>query len=284
MNSQITRFKHIANYNLLKAQDLFQKNWFKLVLVFLVAFVITRKDLSISLNLNSAASYISETTESVPTAHAEQTSYITNEVPPDDDNKPLDMKSTAVSPAAKKKTKDNKANDFSNIGFVLNPGYAKRHNIDPAIVAEKKKIVDAYIKRYAKTAQQEMEEYGIPASITLAQGLLESDAGKSRLALQNNNHFGIKCFSRNCAKGHCSNYTDDTHKDFFRKYDSAWESFRAHSTFLQKDRYKHLKKYGTTDYESWAHGLRKAGYATDKRYAYKLIGLIEALDLDKYDR
>ena len=141
----------------------------------------------------------------------------------------------------------------------------------------------SYVRRFAHVAMSEMEQFGIPASITLAQGLLESQAGNSPLAKEANNHFGIKCFSKKCKKGHCRNFSDDHHKDFFRKYPSAWESYRAHSLFLQKDRYKHLLALGKTDYKNWAHGLKKAGYATDPKYAQKLIRLIEGLDLSKYD-
>ncbi|MFK7947953.1 MAG: glycoside hydrolase family 73 protein, partial [Saprospiraceae bacterium] len=185
---------------------------------------------------------------------------------------------------SKPKTDGNQANDFSNIGFVMNPTYAKRHNISPEIVEKKNMIVKAYVSRYVPVAKIEQNLYGIPTSITLAQGLLESDAGHSRLAKQNNNHFGIKCFSRTCAKGHCANFTDDSHKDFFRVYKSAWESYREHSLFLQKPRYKHLLDLPPTDYKAWAKGLSKAGYATDKRYADKLITLIEALNLHQYDK
>ena len=138
-----------------------------------------------------------------------------------------------------------------------------------------------YVRRFAKVAQGEMHKFGIPASITLAQGLLESGAGKSPLATKNNNHFGIKCFSRNCQKGHCKNFTDDSHKDFFRVYKTAWESYRAHSQFLQGIRYKHL--LGETSYKIWANGLSKAGYATDKTYGKKLIDLIEGMELYRYD-
>ena len=120
-----------------------------------------------------------------------------------------------------------------------------------------------YVNRFSDVARTEMEQFGIPASITLAQGLLESSAGKSPLARDANNHFGIKCFSKKCKKGHCKNFSDDHHKDFFRTYPSAWESFRAHSLFLQKDRYKHLLDLKKTDYINWAVGLKKAGYATD---------------------
>lgn len=153
----------------------------------------------------------------------------------------------------------------------------------PASEAEKTKLQEAYIKRYAAVAQEEMGRYGIPASITLAQGLLESNAGQSPLATTANNHFGIKCFSRRCYKGHCRNYSDDSHKDFFRVYPNAWESFRAHSLFLQKPRYQPLFRLGKRDYRGWAHGLTKAGYATDPGYGDKLIRMIERFELHRYD-
>lgn len=140
-----------------------------------------------------------------------------------------------------------------------------------------------YIERYSKIAIGEMKQYGIPASISLAQGLIESRAGTSKLAVSNNNHFGMKCFSKNCKKGHCSNFTDDTHKDFFRKFPSAWESWRAHSQLLASGRYAKLKRHGR-DYRAWAYGLKSVGYATDRTYAEKLIGIIERYDLHKYDR
>ncbi|MEM1220809.1 MAG: glucosaminidase domain-containing protein, partial [Bacteroidota bacterium] len=142
----------------------------------------------------------------------------------------------------------------------------------------------AYVKRFAKVAQEEMRKFGIPASVTLAQGLLESNVGESALAVKNNNHFGMKCWEKSCAPGHCTNYKDDTHKDFFRRYNSAWESYRAHSHFLQKERYQSLFRLGRKNYKAWAKGLQKAGYATDQRYASKLIRIIEDLHLDRYDR
>ena len=154
----------------------------------------------------------------------------------------------------------------------------------PAPRTEKQNVQLEYVKRFAQVAQGEMKKFGIPASITLAQGLLESDAGKSRLASRHNNHFGIKCHSRKCPKGHCVNYADDTPKDFFRQYGTAWESFRAHSEFLQRDRYSSLHKLKPTDYKRWAKGLERAGYATGKGYGDKLIRLIEDLKLYQYDR
>lgn len=142
----------------------------------------------------------------------------------------------------------------------------------------------AYVREYADLALQEQEKYGIPASITLAQGILESVCGESRLARENNNHFGIKCFSRRCKRGHCTNFEDDHHKDFFRKYDSPRESYRAHSHLLRGKRYRHLFRLDPSDYRGWAYGLKKAGYATDQKYPEKLIRLIEELDLHRYDR
>ena len=142
---------------------------------------------------------------------------------------------------------------------------------------------DEYVDRFKKVAIDEMGKYGIPASISLAQGLIESRAGTSKLAVENNNHFGIKCFSRNCKKGHCTNFTDDTHKDFFRKFKTPWESWHAHSQLLASGRYAKLKRYGR-DYRKWAYGLKAIGYATDRTYAEKLIGIIERYDLHKYDR
>lgn len=140
-----------------------------------------------------------------------------------------------------------------------------------------------YVQRFGDIARKEMEKYGIPASISLAQGLVESRAGTSRLARQANNHFGMKCFSRNCRRGHCMNATDDTHKDFFRIYQNPWESWRAHSVMLSTGRYASLKQYGR-DYRKWAYGLKRLGYATNRTYAEKIIGMIERYDLHRYDQ
>lgn len=143
--------------------------------------------------------------------------------------------------------------------------------------------VKAYIRRYAKVAIAEHKKFGIPASIKMAQALIESRAGASTLAQKNNNHFGIKCFSKKCKSGHCTNLTDDSHKDFFRSYYSAWEGWRAHSQLLSSKRYKPLQKYGN-DYKAWAKGLKSIGYATDKKYDKKLIDIIEKYQLYRLDQ
>lgn len=139
----------------------------------------------------------------------------------------------------------------------------------------------AYIEKYAQLAVIQQKEYGIPASITLAQGLLESGAGQSEFAKKSNNHFGIKCHEWTGDKVY---HDDDAQGECFRKYENVLDSYRDHSLFLKnKGRYSFLFDFSPTDYESWAHGLKKAGYATDPSYAYKLISLIENYELHKYD-
>jgi flagellum-specific peptidoglycan hydrolase FlgJ len=179
--------------------------------------------------------------------------------------------------------KNNLANQFHNIAFILDPSAADRYNVSEAEVNKKNQICRDYIKKYAPIARIEQGKFGIPVSITLAQGLLESDAGHSRLAKSSTNHFGIKCFSHQCKKGHCKNFTDDTHKDFFVVYQNAWQSFRAHSVFLKQNRYQKLFYNKKTDYRSWAKGLKSAGYATDKNYDAKLIKIIETMKLNLLD-
>lgn len=139
-----------------------------------------------------------------------------------------------------------------------------------------------YIKKYSALAVEEMYRTGVPASITLAQGLLESGCGLSKLAVNGNNHFGIKC--HNTWEGARVYHDDDRKGECFRKYDSPEESFRDHSDFLRyRDRYKFLFDLELADYQGWAHGLRKAGYATDPKYPEKLIRLIEEHALYVYD-
>ena len=139
-----------------------------------------------------------------------------------------------------------------------------------------------YIARYSGMAVEQMKQYGIPASITLAQGLLESDAGRSSLATKCNNHFGIKCHSD--WTGRKIYHDDDERQECFRCYSDAADSYRDHSLFLVNGaRYQSLFKLGTTDYKGWARGLKAAGYATSPTYADKLIELIERYGLDRYD-
>ena len=142
---------------------------------------------------------------------------------------------------------------------------------------------EEYIQTYKDIAMREMREHRIPASITLAQGILESGAGNSALAREANNHFGIKCHKGWTGKTY---YMDDDAKDeCFRKYKNAEESFRDHSEFLcTRSRYAALFELEITDYEGWARGLKAAGYATNPKYAQLLIDRIKLYDLAKYDQ
>ena len=145
------------------------------------------------------------------------------------------------------------------------------------------KQYEEYIKKYRDIAVEEMERYHIPASITLAQGLLESGAGQGTLARKSNNHFGIKCGGD--WRGKTVKHDDDARNECFRVYKNAADSYRDHSKFLAgRPRYASLFKLDMTDYKGWAHGLKKAGYATNPRYAYQLIDIIERYDLYKYDK
>lgn len=140
-----------------------------------------------------------------------------------------------------------------------------------------------YISKYKHLAIEEMLRTGIPASITLAQGLLESGNGKSTLAIEANNHFGIKC--HNDWNGPYIRIDDDKPNEKFRKYDDVKDSYRDHSDFLtSKNRYSSLFNLNRTDYKSWAKGLKNAGYATARDYAHRLIKIIEEEKLYIYDK
>lgn len=140
---------------------------------------------------------------------------------------------------------------------------------------------EAYIYNLSDIAMDEMRKYGIPASITMAQGILESGSGKGRLSVEANNHFGIKCHDWTGAKIY---HDDDAAQECFRKYNNVKYSYRDHSLFLtSRRRYMDLFRLGKDDYKGWAKGLKKAGYATDKKYPQKLISLIERYELYKLD-
>ena len=270
--------------------------FWKALVFTMVIYTLQRKDISFDLHLNAIpnSGYFynffgyngqepaGETAAGIPVrtqTHSPKETWLPSV-------KPMNTSLLAVTPQTKRSEsepsgmKENLANTYDNLVFSSSD-YATSDSKNEATAKRKKQM--NYVKRFEKVARAEMKKYGIPASISLAQGLLESNAGESRLARKNNNHFGIKCFSKNCQSGHCSNFTDDHHKDFFRKYRSAWESYRAHSLLLQSKRYKSLLDLNPRDYKGWAKGLKKAGYATDRHYAEKLIELIESLRLHQYD-
>ncbi len=242
------------------------RHWLDLFLLCLMLYVVFNKNITIEFNLNSRGG---------------QTAMVT----PAASVVPSALKSSDKSETSEKAevTQSKQSKKIRNLTFILSPDYARRKNVNRAIVREKIDYCLAYVNRFAAQARLEMKEYGIPASITLAQGLLESDAGDSRLARESNNHFGIKCRTK-CRSCTCRNYTDDDIYDMFRVFESATDSYREHSILLNSKRYRHLLKLKKTDYKAWARGLKKAGYATDPRYAEKVIQIIEALDLQRFDR
>ena len=283
----------LFSYHFKRVSSWFQLYWFRISVLCFLSFIFLRKDFTIELNLNSSTAFAeqSETGEQLPASFWQNLPAASSFLPvlekPEKIEQPLHkIGESSDSKLDKNQSRlelfglfdDNTSNTYSNMTYTK-----KKEKKYSARKAEKIKKQKAYVKRFAAVAQSEMKKFGIPASITLAQGLIESNAGESRLATQNNNHFGMKCFSKKCGKGHCSNFTDDSHKDFFRKYPSAWASYRAHSKMLMGKRYKGLKKHGS-NYNAWAHGLKKAGYATDKNYATKLIHIIEELELDRFDQ
>ena len=159
------------------------------------------------------------------------------------------------------------------VGLCFNPLFINAQNITP----------EQYIETYKLIAIREMHAYKIPASITLAQGILESGSGNSKLAREANNHFGIKCHKD--WKGDKFFHDDDAKDECFRVYDNAEESYKDHSLFLaKKKRYAFLFDYKVTNYKKWAKGLKKAGYATNPKYPSLLINLIERYDLHQYDK
>jgi flagellum-specific peptidoglycan hydrolase FlgJ len=245
-NKQLALIKHNLQNHMIRANNVVQSLWFKAIVLAIIVFFLSKKELSLQISVNNA-----------------RTSLATQQII-GNDAKPNALQET----------------DAGWTALFMNP---EKDLSAPKTASEKRKACEEYIQRFYKIAQTEMYKFKIPASITLAQGLLESNAGNSRLARQNNNHFGMKCFSTKCKNGHCSNFTDDTHKDFFRKYGTAWESFREHSQLLVRPKYKPLQQYGM-DYKKWAQGLENAGYATNKQYAEGLIRLIKEFELYKYDK
>ena len=175
---------------------------------------------------------------------------------------------------------DTSTNRSVKVEVVIEPAKKKSPPKKTTPVHSNPKL--AYIETYKEIAMNEMRRYKIPASITLAQGMVESGSGQSNLVQKSNNHFGIKCHKG--WTGGRTYHDDDEKGECFRVYKHPENSYRDHSLFLaERTRYANLFKLKITDYEGWAKGLKKAGYATDKNYPKKLIGVIEAHDLYQYD-
>lgn len=300
MSQEVKEFLRRCRRRYDLARAFVQRYWKNGVMLAFVIFILMHKDVAIDLNLDGPDTAITEETTSSWLDLEELSQSVSSTLsgifirekptplsyPPGQYSNPVNTSmleqenQSAPQLTSLEGEEHNLANTFSNMTFSVGD-FATDENSRAR--AEKIRKQLRYVKAYAQIARREMEEFGIPASITLAQGLLESNAGESALATRNKNHFGIKCFSKSCRKGHCSNFTDDHHKDFFRIYKSPEESYRAHSRLLRAKRYRKLFTLSQTDYRNWAKGLKKAGYATDPHYAGKLINLIEELDLHQYD-
>lgn len=294
MDRKITQFLAETRRRYFLAKSFVQRYWKRGLAIAVVIFIVIKKDVDIDLQLSGSSHFSEESWLDFSEISAsflsffekseEKSGFFPFSSKESVNTSMLDRPSGSRLISWKRKSsdkEDNLANTFSNMTYSA--GEFATSESEKARI-EKRRKQEKYIRSYAAIARREMKAHGIPASITLAQGLLESNAGESRLALRNNNHFGIKCFSRSCKKGHCSNFTDDHHKDFFRKYSNPEESFKSHSNLLKGKRYRKLFKLNPGDYQGWAHGLKSAGYATDRYYAEKLINLIEELDLNRFDR
>ncbi len=239
---------------------------FKVVLLACLTWLIFRKDVSLDFRLMAIPGVVHQ-------EHLFPFPSILGNLPVRSP-KPASRLSAAEQEQAKK---------IRNLSVILGKSYLERKKVPSTIIQEKLRVVRSYLKEFAPAAIREMKLHGIPASITLAQGLLESDAGGSRLATESNNHFGIKCKSK-CIGCTCRNYADDDAYDMFKVYASARDSYTDHSQFLKGKRYRPLFRLNRMDYKGWAYGLKKAGYATDPKYAEKLIQIIEVLRLHRYDQ
>lgn len=283
-----------------KSKDWFRKNWFSLSLLAFAIFILTQKDITMEFSMRAnpdavtapqalpntpvegkvvpAAAPLSRTSQKEKPAAAQKFGW---------GNLPDLIRNTVskgnVSTASAEMSKENAVAAHPNIRFLLFPELAQSAQLSESAINSLNNKCKAYARRFAPVAMAEMGRYGVPASITVAQAILHSNAGDDALATKNNNHFGIQCFSKECPKGHCSHHGTTTHKSFYRNFNTAWESFRAHSLLLTEKKYQHLLKLDKHNYQNWANGLQKAGYSKDPQYAKKLIRIIEAMKLVELD-
>lgn len=285
MNRVFTHRKRARRGVIEQTGDWVERNWFNCVLIYLAFQFLFNKEIEIGIGNERV---LPASVVPVPRAKAVRTNAETPHTVPEYIpalNVSQFPKDAPAAPLPETPSEPSAVPGFSirNLSPLLSPESLRKRGVPESEIQAKLQVCKGYVERYLDIARVEMKAYGIPASITLAQGLLESDAGESTLARQSNNHFGIKCKSR-CLGCTCRNYSDDDIYDMFRVFNSPKESFREHSILLTGDRYSKLHKLALTDYKGWAHGLKAAGYATDTRYAYKLIKIIEALSLHQYDK
>jgi flagellum-specific peptidoglycan hydrolase FlgJ len=278
---------HINFYLIqLIVKEFILKHWLNMLLALMLTMLILKKDirLTVSSGIESdktegKALAITQVSKTKKTKQKVALTSMADVVTEQDDNGDgiieLLPKRAMIAVLPTKQKNENAANEFNIVSV-----FEKSKKNAPSIMDAKQAKCWDYVTRFVSVARAEKTKFGIPVSITLAQGLLESDAGESSLTRKANNHFGVKTFDKKVSHVVMK---DDTPRDKFKKYNSAWESYRDHSQLLMRDHYKHLQFLSKTDYVGWAKGLEKAGYATDPFYAEKLVKIIESLQLYRFD-
>ena len=296
-NSEIIRKEQIISINggyfhinfyliQLIVKEFLLKHWLNMLLALMLTMLILKKDIHLTVSsgiesdkTESKALAITQPSKTKKPKQKVVFSSMADIVTEQDDNGDgiieLIPKRALTAVLPTKQKNENAANEFNIVSV-----FEKSKKEDPSVFNEKQSKCWDYVTRFVSVARAEKSKFGIPVSITLAQGLLESDAGESSLTRKANNHFGVKTFDKKVSHVVMK---DDTPRDKFKKYNSAWESYRDHSQLLMRDHYKHLQFLSKTDYTGWAKGLKKAGYATDPFYAEKLVKIIESLQLYRFD-
>jgi len=240
-----------------------QTNWLKIVVFGILCFIFLKKDLTFQLNLNAPLKVEEAVDENLPALKSRKNK-----------SEKLTDKATVLSSVT-----NNKSGFLDNVTF----NETEKESQEPSIVELQSVgeidewMIKSYIERFSHVAIKEQERFQIPASIILANGIFHSFAGQGEITLKGKNHFGIKCINDWSGavlkqRGIC-----------YRKYKSAWESFRDHSHYLSQGKFKKLKKYELTDYKSWAKGLEKLKYGEQLKMSYQLIQLIEQHKLYQFD-
>jgi len=240
-----------------------QTNWLKIVVFGILCFIFLKKDLTFQLNLNAPLKVEEAVDEHQPTLKSRKSK-----------SKKLTEETTVLSSVT-----NNKSGFMDNVSFQETGTNTKEQpsaNIQPLGEIDEWTIQN-YIERFGQVAITEQERFQIPASIILANGIFHSFAGQSEITIKGKNHFGIKCTAE--WKGMSLKQRGSC----YRKYNSAWESFRDHSHYLNQGKFKSLKKYDLTDYKSWAKGLEKLKYGEQLKMSYQLIQLIEQHKLYQFD-
>ncbi|NJN78854.1 MAG: glucosaminidase domain-containing protein [Saprospiraceae bacterium] len=259
----LQKYQGSQNYYLSQFKMFLTNNWQKLALLLLIILVFSYKDLTIHFDLSSPFG----TKDDSPPTIEEQF--------------PNGSQGTINQGFTEQMQKDSRNEAFSLFPFIFG-GKDKSENkvpktLESAYNEVKKSKKTAYIKRFSHVAVEEMKEFGIPASITLAQALLHGQAGTGDLSTKANNHFSITCGS---------SWTEKTYEIqgiCYRFYPSSWQGFRDHSELITKGRFTDLKQYSSTDYKKWAVGLQEKAYSTDKGYAELLMKIIKDFNLDRFD-